>query len=99
MDDAIFAGDNSPEADVARAILKYLAAIREKLRTEAPAKRWLNYDEAADYTGLGKGTLQNLVYREEITFTKAGARVLFDVRDLDAWMEERKVSKTQPRSF
>lgn len=51
-------------------------------------KRWLNIDEAAEYTTLAKGTLYNLVSRGEIAFVKLGTRkIAFDIRVLDAYME------------
>jgi len=54
-------------------------------------KRLFNVHQAAAYTGLAVGTLYNLVSRREIRFVKLGRKLLFDHKDLDAWIESCKV--------
>jgi excisionase family DNA binding protein len=58
--------------------------------TEEPGK--LNYDEASKRTGIKKSTLYNLVAQRRIPHHRIGRRfILFDPRDLDAWLAARKV--------
>lgn len=56
-------------------------------------KRLLNVHEAAEYTCLAVGTLYNLVSRREITFVKLGRKLLFDLKDLDEWIERSKIER------
>jgi excisionase family DNA binding protein len=55
-------------------------------------KRYLTTEEAAEYLGLSKRTLQD--WRCDLTgppFIKFGPRhVKYDVQDLDAWVDERR---------
>lgn len=63
-------------------------------------KRWLDIDEAAAYMRLARGTLYNLVSRQEITHAKLGKRIIFDIHVLDSYMEERFVfarERARPR--
>ena len=53
-------------------------------------KRWLDISEASEYTTLHVGTLYNMVSRGDISCVKLGRRVVFDVHDLDAHMEEHR---------
>ena len=55
----------------------------------------LSTDIAEIYTGLSRQTLAKLrVYGGGPTYIKAGRRVLYDTRDLDAWLDSRKRSST-----
>lgn len=54
-------------------------------------KRLLNVKEASEYTGLAVGTLYNQVSRREIPFVKLGKKLLFDLQDLDDWINSNKV--------
>ena len=61
----------------------------------------MSVEEAADYTGYSVGTLNNLrtkgggpIYSQP----RAGGRVLYDPRDLDAWLDggRRKSTRDDP---
>lgn len=59
------------------------------------APRYLDTGQAAAYLGMSPATLNKMrVSGEGPRYVKAGRRVIYDVRDLDAWMEERKRSFT-----
>jgi excisionase family DNA binding protein len=51
----------------------------------------LTADEAAIYTGLAKSTILGLVYKKEIPHYRPVNRPLFHCRELDAWMEQRRI--------
>ena len=54
-----------------------------------PIKRFLNTREAADYVGLSAKTLVRWrVTGEGPRYIKRSNRVIYEVVDLDAWMEE-----------
>ena len=53
-------------------------------------RRLLNYDAAKTYLGISLRQMKNLAAAGEIRKTQIGARVLFDVYDLDAFIERIK---------
>lgn len=58
-------------------------------------KRYLSEKQTADYIGLSVKTLQRMrLSGKGMPFIKAGARVLYDICDLNAYMNERKVQST-----
>jgi predicted DNA-binding transcriptional regulator AlpA len=58
--------------------------------------KMLRVPEAAAYLGLAPSTLAKMRLRgDSPRYAKAGPRiVVYDVRDLDAWLEARKRSST-----
>jgi len=68
-------------------------------RPEAAAgseRRLLTVREAATYLGTTPKTLYSMVWRKQIAFVKIGRSVRFDIRDLEAIIEQ---SKVKPREF
>ncbi len=64
-------------------------SIHEKTR------RFLNEHQAANYIGLSTKTLQRLrLNGRGMPYVKAGARVLYDLNDLNQFMEDKKVLST-----
>jgi predicted DNA-binding transcriptional regulator AlpA len=58
-------------------------------------KRYLSREEAARYTGLGHSTLNNLACAGKgPLYIKSFGRVMYDVADLDAWLQSMKVDPT-----
>lgn len=55
-------------------------------------RRWLNTNEAAEYLGCSAATLnKDRCHRlHNIPFSTLGRRVRYDVRELDAYLEQRK---------
>jgi excisionase family DNA binding protein len=53
--------------------------------------RLMNIRDAARYLGTSPATLYTKVWRREIPFVKFGRSVRFDLKDLDALIEESKV--------
>lgn len=61
----------------------------------APLSARLNAERAAEYVGLSPATLAK--YRSVgggPMFIKLGARVVYNIADLDAWMRSRTYSST-----
>jgi excisionase family DNA binding protein len=44
------------------------------------------------YLRISRGTLDKLMRRHEIPFIKLGKKVLFRKREIDAWLEAKKIS-------
>lgn len=53
-------------------------------------KRMLNYAEAGNYLGVSERQMEKLAADGQVLKVKIGARVLFDVNDLDAYVERIK---------
>jgi predicted DNA-binding transcriptional regulator AlpA len=54
--------------------------------------------EAAEFTGLSASTLNRLrVTGDGPRYAKLAGRVLYDVRDLDQWIENNKRGSTSER--
>lgn len=53
-------------------------------------RRMLNYKDAAGYLGISLRAAKELAAEGEIRKTKIGARVLFDIRDLDDFIDRQK---------
>jgi excisionase family DNA binding protein len=54
-------------------------------------KRLLNVSEAAEYLGLKKQTLYKWVCSKKIAYVKAGRRTMFDIADLNTFIELNRV--------
>jgi len=54
--------------------------------------RMLNVRQAAEYLGATIWFIRTLGWEGKVPFVKAGRRLLFDVRDLDAFIEREKVA-------
>ena len=58
----------------------------------------LNSPEAAAHLGIGVSTLNKLrVYGGGPTYLKLGRRVLYDVADLDQWLDRSRRQSTSDR--
>jgi len=63
--------------------------------SDAPNKRFLDVNEAAEYLGLAESTLYTMISQRRIPFTKMGRRTKFDRFQLDKWILSNSVN---PRS-
>jgi excisionase family DNA binding protein len=54
---------------------------------------WLTIDQAAQYLNTTVRHIRELVYRREISFSRAGRLLRFDRRDLDEYMSSRRVPR------
>ena len=58
--------------------------------TETQLKRLLNVDEAVIYLSISRSKFYLLIADNKINRIKIGSRTLFDIRDLDAFIENLK---------
>ena len=64
-------------------------AGRETVTRTLP--RYLDTGQAGEYLGISPSTLNRMrVTGEGPRYSKAGRRVIYDIEDLDAWVEKRK---------
>jgi excisionase family DNA binding protein len=50
-------------------------------------------NEAAEYLGITKGTLYVWVCQRKVPCVKVGRLTKFDINDIDAWINERKINE------
>lgn len=59
------------------------------------ARRWMRTEPSADYLGLKPATL--VAYRQKGNgprYSKLGKIAVYDIADLDAWAEARRIEPT-----
>ena len=66
------------------------------IATAAPAPipsptKLLNVEEAAEYLGATVWFVRTLAWNHKVTYVRFGKRLMFDVRDLDAFIAKNKV--------
>lgn len=54
-------------------------------------RRLLNVSQAAQYLGRTPKSIRHLVQRRKLRCIRADGRVMFDVSDLDAWIDMNRV--------
>ena len=59
------------------------------------ARRLINIQEVAEYTGLSVHTLYTMVSQRRIPFVKMGRLTKFDLQELDRWIIRRSVKPLQ----
>jgi excisionase family DNA binding protein len=69
----------------------------KEIRIIAVRKRYVDIHQLAEYTSLGISTIYKLVHRNCIPYIKKGKKLLFDLHDIDHWMEQDKIL-TSPAS-
>ena len=60
-------------------------------------KRLYNVKEAAKYLGRSVWAIREMYYAGKISCVRDGRRILFDIVDLDTWIEKTKQRMNQLR--
>jgi excisionase family DNA binding protein len=69
------------------------AGVKKALRvSEVTNRRVFSAEEAGIYIGLSRAEIYNMIGTRELRAVKHGKRTMFDVRDLDEWIERNKVN-------
>jgi excisionase family DNA binding protein len=55
-------------------------------------KRYYRAPEIAEYTGLSIHTIKAYVFNKKIPFIKVNGVVLFNVNDIDSWLNGNRVT-------
>jgi excisionase family DNA binding protein len=66
------------------------AEVTAESASNEPKKRLYSVKEAAIYLGRTEWAVREMYYKGKIPCVRDGSRVLFDIRDLDAWIEKSK---------
>lgn len=71
------------------------AAVRKVLNiNRATNRRLFSVKEAAEYIGLSKREVYNMITTEELPPVTRGRRKMLDIRDIDKWIERNKRRST-----
>lgn len=62
--------------------------IGNRLGPHKGMDRYLTVKELSEYIKRSPGAIRNLVLRRKIPFRKPGGRLLFDLEEIDAWVNE-----------
>ncbi len=57
--------------------------------------RLLTVREAAEYIGRTETAVRELVWNGKLAHIRADRRVMFDIRDLDRWIDTNRVDNNQ----
>lgn len=66
--------------------------MKKQINTTAPAPRLLGVTDAATYLGATTWAIRKLQWERAIPSIRIGQRVLFDINDLNAFIERQKVA-------
>ncbi len=56
-------------------------------------KRLLNITELSEMIGIKQGTLYVWVCQRKLPYLKVGKLVKFDLKEIDTWLEEKRVKE------
>ena len=57
-------------------------------------KRLYSIKEAAIYLGRTEWAVREMIYAGKLPYVKDGKRILLDIRDMEAWIEQNKTKFT-----
>ena len=60
-------------------------------RTQLISRRLLTVREAAQYIGRTESAVRELVWNGKLPHIRTDRRVMFDIRDLDRWIDIKRV--------
>ena len=66
-------------------------AVMEDERATTLEKRFLRIEELSKYMGTPVATLYTWTHQKKIPHLKMGRSVRFDLREIEAWLKERRV--------
>ena len=64
--------------------------MAKKEAIAAPTPRLLNVESAAHYLGATTWSVRKLAWDKEVPHVRIGQRLLFDIKDLDKFIEQAK---------
>jgi len=66
----------------------------EAMKNKSIIKRLYNVSEAADYLGRSVNAIREMQWAGKLSYIKDGKRILFDIRDMDSWIESHRQTET-----
>lgn len=84
-------------SEASEILLTELKAIKQLL--SAPAKQWLNVNESAEYLGIGKSKMYELLSSREIPYSTIGDKKMVKVENLEKYMKFQEVVSTNKEFY
>jgi len=64
------------------------------MKNKGITKRLYTVSEAADYLGRSVNAIREMQWAGKLSYIKDGKRILFDIRDMDSWIESHRQIET-----
>jgi len=74
---------------------RYFERMGDRLKKIPELKRLITAKEASQYLSLSTDTIYQMAASKKLPYLKIGARVLFDLRSLDQWIERNMVRERE----
>ncbi len=70
---------------------KYFERMDERMKKIPELRRLITAKEASQYLSLSTDTIYQMAASKKLPYLKIGARVLFDIKSLDQWVERHLI--------
>ncbi len=60
------------------------------MKNKGITKRLYTVSEAAEYLGRSVNAIREMQWAGKLPYIKDGKRILFDIRDMDSWIESHR---------
>jgi excisionase family DNA binding protein len=70
---------------------KYFERMDERMRKIPELRRLITAKEASQYLSLSTDTIYQMAASKKLPYLKIGARVLFDIKSLDQWVDKHLI--------
>ena len=74
---------------------KYFERMDDRMKKIPELRRLITAKEASQYLSLSTDTVYQLASLRKLPYLKIGARVLFDVKALDLWVEKHMIREKE----
>jgi excisionase family DNA binding protein len=72
---------------------KYFERMDDRMKKIPELRRLITAKEASQYLSLSTDTIYQMAISKKLPYLKIGARVLFDVKALDHWIEKHMIKE------
>ena len=80
------------DGDVERIAQRVVELLREQRFGLETERRWLTTAEAAEHLRMSVDALHRLTAGRQVPHVRQGGRLIFDVHELDKWLQEHAVA-------
>src|SRR5512143_547720 len=70
---------------------KYFERVEERIKKIPELRRLITAKEASQYLSLSTDTIYQMAASKKLPYLKIGARVLFDIKSLDQWVDKHLI--------
>ncbi|MBS3918722.1 MAG: helix-turn-helix domain-containing protein [Deltaproteobacteria bacterium] len=74
---------------------KYFERVDDRIKKIPELRRLITAKEAGQYLSLSTDTIYQMASLKKLPYLKIGARVLFDIKTLDHWIEKHLIKEKE----